>query len=126
MKRMYIGIGMLVVLLAVGIGLTAALMAIHAPLADVLDQAGAAAQEGNWPEAEKQLARAQEHWDRWRHVTAAAADHRPMEEMEALFSRLDVLAKLRQADEFTSDCVQLARMAEAMADAQRLTWWNLL
>lgn len=126
MKRMYIGIGLLAVLLGAGILLTALFTALHDPISDTLEQAQAAAQAGDWAAAQALTDQARSAWGQSRFFTAAVADHEPMEEMEAMFSRLAALAQLRQSDEFTSDCAQLAHMAKAMADSQRLTWWNLL
>ncbi len=126
MKRMYFGLGLLAVLLAVGIGLTAVFVRLHEPLSGALEQAQKAALAGDWEQAASITEKTHRGWKRFCHFTAAVADHEPMEEMDAMFSRLEVLCQMHQADEFVSDCAELARMAEAMAESQKLVWWNLL
>lgn len=126
MTRLYIGIGLLIVMLVLGICLTMAFSALHEPLAQQLESAQAAAIAGDWEKAMTLAADARAQWRRFRHFTAAVADHEPLEQMDALFFRLEVLGLLREADEFASDCAELSRLATAMAESQQLTWWNLL
>ena len=126
MKRLYIGAGLLVVMLAMGIFLMGAFSAIHGPLGGQLRKAREAAVAENWEEAAVCIDQAQESWKKYRHFVAAVADHEPLEEMDGLFARLEVLCHLRQADEFAADCAQLARLCDAMAQSQRISWWNLL
>lgn len=126
MKRMYLGIGLLAVLLAAGILVTVLFTACHDPIRASLEQAAAAARAGDWERASALTERAESAWKRSRCFTAAVADHAPMEEMEAMFARLRQLAQLRQSDEFTADCAQLASMAAAMVESQRISWQNLL
>ena len=126
MKRLYIGIGLLVGLLVLGIWLSAAFPALHDPLAHRLEQARTAAIAGDWPRAEALLKESRAQWNRYRHISAAVEDHGPLEQMDALFVRLEALASLRSEDEFAADCAELSRLAAALAEAQRFTWWNLL
>lgn len=126
MKRMYIGLGLLAVMLAVGIWVTVMFDRIHAPLSATLDQAQAAALAGDWEQAGILTGQAHAQWRRARELIAAVADHAPLEEMDALFARLEVLQQMHQADEFASDCAELSSLASAMADSQRILWWNLL
>lgn len=126
MKRLYIGAALLAVMLAAGICLTAVFTGIHGPLSEQLQEAQAAAVAGDWEKAADLTARAREKWEKYRHFTAAVADHEPLEEMDSLFARLEVLCQLREEDEFAADCAQLARLADAMAESQRINWWNLL
>ncbi len=126
MKRMYFGLGLLAVLLTAGIVLSALFVRIHDPLSDTLEQAQEAALAGDWDRAARITEEAHRGWEKHCHFTAAVADHAPMEEMDAMFSRLEVLCQMEQADEFVSDCAELSRMAAAMAESQKLVWWNLL
>ena len=126
MKRLYIGAGLLAVMLAAGIFLTGAFNAIHEPLQDQLQQAQTAAAAGDWQKAGDLTKQAKEKWEASRHFVAAVADHEPLEEMDSLFARLEVLCLLREEDEFAADCAELARLCEAMAESQRVTWWSLL
>ena len=126
MKRLWIGVIVLVLVLAVGIGITVAFHRLHQPLAAQVEAAGMAALAGNWPQAEENLRTARRDWERIRHFTAAVADHEPLEEMDGLFVRLQVLARLKKVSDFAAECGQLATLARAIAQSQAFTWWNLL
>ena len=126
MKRMYIGIVLLAVMLAAGILMSVLFLRLHQPLSATLEQAKMAALSGDWEQTARLTDQAHQQWQQCRNFTAAVADHEPLEEMDALFARLEVLCRMRQADEFASDCAQLSRLAQAMADSQQITWWNLL
>ena len=126
MKRMWIGISLLGVLMAAGIALCFCFDALHRPLSGELEAAGAAAIAGNWAQAVAKVDEAREKWEKFRPFTAAVADHEPLEEVDGLFSRLQVLADRRAVTEFAAECRQLAILTEAIADSQGLTWWSLL
>lgn len=123
MKRLWIGVAVLMILLVLGISLTAGFSAIHTPLAETLAQAANHARSGNLPAAEKEIQDAQVQWERYRRFSAAVLDHRLLEEMEELFAQLEytddpyVLAVL---------CARLSSRAAEMAESQAITWWNLL
>ena len=126
MKRMYIGVGLLAVILASAIALSAAFPAMHMPLAETVEKAAEAALAGNWNEAQVLVTKARQEWERIRDFSAAVADHEPLEQMEGLLTQLEVFGQRKDALDFAAVCRQLAALAEAMADSQRITWWNLL
>ncbi len=126
MKRLYFGFGLLILMLVTGIVITARFSALHAPLAQQLRQAQNAAEAGSWEQARALTEDARTQWENSRHFTAAVADHEPMEQMDSLFARLTVLARLENAEAFAADCAELARLATSMAHSQQLFWWNLL
>ena len=123
MKRLWIGVAVLIILLALGIGLTAVFSAIHTPLAETLSQAAHHARSGDLPAAAVAIQDAQGQWEQYRRFSAAVVDHRLLEEMEELFAQLEftenphVLAAL---------CARLSSRAAEMAESQAITWWNLL
>lgn len=49
--------------------------------------------------------------------------HGPMEEMDALFARAEICG---DAQERKALCAELAQRARAMSNAHSPTWWNLL
>ena len=126
MRRQWIGVGLLLAVLILGIVLTTAFDRIHRPLADKLEAASQAALAEDWTQAERLIGEARGQWQRHRDFAAAVADHEPLEEMESWFAQLEVLAQLREADEFAAGCAHLAMLARAMADSQAITWWSLL
>ena len=126
MKRLYIGITILLFFLVAGILLTCSFRRIHAPLAQTLENASQAAMDGNWENALSLAESARGRWETYRNFTAAVADHEPLEEMDALFSQLTVYGKLRLHVEFADICAKLSQMAAAMEESQKLTWWTML
>ena len=126
MKRFWIGLGVLVVMLALGIFLNLWMGKLHSDLARQLDRAGALAQEEQWEQAGQVARQAYARWQGRRHLLAAVVDHEPLEEMERLFSQLWVYRQRHWVTEFAATCLQLARQAEAIGDGHILTWWNLL
>ena len=126
MKRLWIGVVFLAVILTVGIVLTRVFDRIHTPLSDDLGQASALALDENWEKATALTRQARADWEQYREFIAAVADHEPLEEMERLLDQLDVYADQRRTADFSATCVELACLADAMLESQSLTWWNFL
>ena len=126
MKRMWIGIVFLLVVLTIGSILTIAFGKLHEPLADTLQQAADAALEADWPKALKLSKNARMRWEKNRHFTAAVADHEPLEEIDQLFGQLQVWEREENKAKFAVTASRLAVLTRAMADSQAITWWNLL
>ncbi len=126
MRRLWIGVSFLVVILTAGIVLTVAFVRIHRPLSQDLRQASQLAMEGAWEKATALTEQARADWMQYREMIAAVADHEPLEEMERLLEQLQVYAQQRRTADFASRCVELASLADAMLESQQLTWWNFL
>lgn len=109
MKRLWVGIILLLILLAGTMAVTVAMDRIYVPMVEALEAGD--------------LEKAEERYGRWRDLTAAFADHGPMEEMDALFARAEVCG---DAQERKALCAELAQRARAMSNAHSPTWWNLL
>lgn len=109
MKRLWVGILLLLVLLAGTLAVTVAMDRIYAPMVEALEAGD--------------LEAAEERYGRWRDLTAAFADHGPMEEMDALFARVEIC---KDDQERKALCAELAQRAKAMSNAHSPTWWNLL
>ncbi len=126
MKRLWLGIGLLGLLLILGLLLQAAVSGIYVPLSNTLEQASEAALEENWQQASLWADNAARQWEKHRRITAAFADHTPMDEVDMLFAEMRVYERERDGAHFAACCNQLAEMARAIADAHSLSWWNLL
>lgn len=126
MKHFWLGAAILLLLLLSGILTTVVFGRIHEPLQATLSVAGEAALEGDWTKATYFAGLARSRWDRYRSLTAAVADHAPLEEMDAAFSLLETYMVLGWWGEFAALSAQLAQMAGAMAESQAFLWWNLL
>lgn len=126
MKRLWIGIFILTVLLGGSVAISTAMERIHQPIARDLQQAADRAQQEDWAAALEHFQRAKLRWEKYHNFTAAFADHTPMDEMDTLLSELNIYATERENPHFGATCAHLAFMATAIADSHLLTWWNLL
>lgn len=119
MNRLLLGIALLIFALVAGTVCCTALERIHTQIADEL---AVAADTADPLIAE----RATQSWQRWRGFSAAFNHHEPLEQMDLLFDRLARLNAARQPEEFSRLCAQLSRLSRAIAESNRLTWWNFL
>ena len=126
MTRGVIGIVLLLVLLAGGMFVEFTMDTVHSPIARELALAAQAGSDELWDTALLHQETAVKLWKRSWHLTAAFADHMPMEDIDSLFGSLPVYYTQREQTHYVAACRELARRVEAMADAHRLTWWNLL
>lgn len=126
MKRLWLGIILLSVLLAAGVIATVGMARIYDPLSESLDRAATAAQEGNWEQALQFSDQAQHRWKKWHNVSAAVTDHEPMEEVDMLFRSLDIFARQQDVIRFADCCARLAALTEAIGESQAIYWWNVL
>ena len=126
MKHFWLGTGILLFFLLAGVLTTFVFCRIHAPLEEDLADAARAALEGDRKMAVFFANTAASRWEKYRAITAAVADHAPLEEMDAAFSALKTYMELGWWGEFAALCTQLSQMAKAMTESQALVWWNLL
>ena len=126
MKRLWIGVAVLLVLLAVGIGLSYGMTVLHDDIRMELSNAAEAARQGDMEKALQRGDAAREVWERWRRFSASLADHEPLEEMDSLFHELELYGKLRLPVDYAAVCVRLAEISGAVSEAYSLTWWNFL
>ncbi len=126
MTRGVIGIILLLVLLAGGMFTQWTMDKIGAPITQELTSAAQAGTRELWDTALVHQEAAMKAWRKCWYLTAAFADHMPMEDIDSLFARLPVYAARQETSEYAAACRELARRIEAVAAAHRLTWWNLL
>ena len=126
MKRLWIGVGFLVVMLVLAILLTVVFDRIHTPFSEDLQKAADLAMAQEWEKATALTRQARADWLKYRELIAAVADHEPLEKMEYLLDQLEVYAQMRRTADFSAICVELAALADAMLESQSLTWWNFL
>ena len=124
MKRMWIGVGFLLFLLVAGIFVTLWAVSFHSRLESQLTDAVGAAAAENWDTAQILFHSAESRWEDRRKLTAVIADHDPMEEIDSLFSQMEIYLRLRDQNGFSSTGAQLASRVRAMSDSQSISWWN--
>ena len=126
MLRLWIGIGILAVLLAMGIGLLWGSSVFFEELSEDLQQAGDFALAGNWQAAGEKVEKSREKWEAYRPFWASFTDHEPVEQMQNLFSQLELYRTRQLEVEFAAVCRNLVHVAEAIDEAHGLRWWSVL
>lgn len=126
MKRSWIGLVLLLVLLTAGLLTTWAMARIHEPIARNLEQAAQCVILGDWVNADKFSREARDSWEKWAHFRTCLADHSPVEEIDAGFGALEVYKTAQENVAFAASCMELARKIEAVGEAHGLLWWNVL
>lgn len=125
MKRLWIGIGLLAVMLLGGFLVPEYLEFCHEPIIEDLDRAAELAMAEEWDRAEYLMDRAEEQWQKKRPVTASFADHEPMDEIDGMFAQMEMYAQARDAVSFSGTCVYLSSQLDALSDYHDLNLWNL-
>lgn len=126
MKRLWIGIVVLTVLLAAGIGLSLGMANLHNALAEELSTASQAAVEKDWENAMVLASSARATWEKYRHLAASFTDHEPLEQMDSLFAELKVYEKLKLQADYAAVCTLLSELSKAIAESHTLKWWSFL
>lgn len=126
MRRLWLGIGLLVILLILGICATVMVHSFHLSLSRQLAQAGSAAQAGDWEQAHLLISQARSSWTTHRNAIAAAVNHEPMEEIEEYFANLMVYYQQRDRLGVNLCCAALSAITEALGESQSINWWSLL
>lgn len=126
MKRLWLGVAFLILLLASGIWQMAGLSHIHSRLSQTLSDAALAAQQENWNTADTLSQNAQSQWEQYRHITASFADHEPLEEAEQLFAELQLCKALSLEENYAVVCSNLSHICKAIAESFQISWWNVL
>ena len=126
MKRLWIGVGLLIVLLAVSICMGHILEDLTLPAEQDLNRASVAALEGNWPLAAALYLRAGQDWERYRNLAAALVRHDPIEEIDGGFATLPAYAACQDAVSFCAACDQLAQQLHSLTQPHGSNWWNIL
>lgn len=125
-RRFWGGVAVLAVLLALGLWVAKSMETTHETVARHLEQAAREALTGDTKQGQQVLQKAQELWRQRRFLTAAVADHGPMEEIDGILAQLESLAEAGDGVSFAAWCSRAARLVEAIGEAQKLTWQNLL
>ncbi len=126
MGKLWLGIGILAVFLALGLGISFAMDHTHNTIAATLDAAAESALTGDLSTGEQQALTAKANWEKSWHASATVADHAPMDEIDGLFAQLSVYSRAGNMVDFAACCTRISMLVRAMSEAHSLTWWNLL
>ena len=125
-RRFILGITILVLVLALTIGAAIGMKAIHAPGEAAMTQAARLALAGDMDRAIPLAREAYARWQKFRSITAAFADHNPMDDTERLFQEMLVYAEEGEEPHFAACCTQLSAMLKAMYETHGFSLKNIL
>ena len=125
-RRFILGLAILFLVLAFSVGVAVGMKAIHAPGEEALQKAAQLALDDKLEQAIPLAEEVYRRWQRFQGLTAAFADHTPMDELDGLFAELMVFLNNRESPHFASTCARLSLLARAMADSHGVQWWDLL
>lgn len=122
MKRLPIGIGVLIGLLLLSFWTGRTSGRIHGSIVNELEKAAKAETWSDTAPAES----AKEKWETHRRLSAAITDHSALDEIEAGFAQLTVYRQRGDLTYFTATCARLSRLIEALEEGHKLSWENVL
>ena len=126
MVRGWLGVGILVAFLLLGIVAAVCMDNAHLSTGQLLEQAAEKTLAGDFDGAVVLGMEAKNRWKQGWNATATLADHSPMDDVDALFAEMEIYAKTEEKPHFAAVCKELAQKIEAVAEAHRFSWWNLL
>lgn len=126
MKRFWIGIIVLSLLLASGCAVAFFIEHCHEPISRDLAQAAQAASDGQLEQAIRLAENAHTEWLHCRDFTAAFADHSVLEEIDAIFAEIRIYAAAGNFLSFSAACAHLAELAKAVSESHLPKWQNFL
>ena len=92
----------------------------------LLDQAAAAVEEEDWPQASKLLSQAEEHWERSKTFLHTIIEHSELNEAEALFAAASEACFQQDAQEFRCQLTLLSTQLKVLAETQSVSIKNIL
>ena len=120
------GFVLLVALLLGGLLSSFYLTRHHQAMADKMDDAGWYALSRDWNRAKETAGEVTAQWQKQKNLCAVFMDHTPMGEIDAQLAQLKIYAAAGEAAEYAALCGAVSRNLMAMAQAQHLSWQNLL
>ena len=123
MKRSWIGVGLLAVLLLGSLLADWGIARCHAPVSRDLAQASRSILDEDWSAASQLYRRAMDHWRSCHPFRAAMGDQGAMEEVDRLLARLKICLST-QDPESASLCAEIAQLISDLPSQG--AWWDLL
>ena len=98
----------------------------HEKIAAGLESSAWLALSGQWENARQQAESVRQQWERDQKLWSALGNQTPMDEISSLFAELKIYGAAGERTEFARICAVLSQKMEAMGNAHRLSWWNVL
>lgn len=126
MKRLWLGIILLLVLLIMGFTINWTMEKVHSPAADALKEAAEAAESENWQKTAALIQQSRAEWEHYRKLTSAVCDHEPIEEIDGLFCQAAYYVRFQKTADCAALCAQLAEQIRLIGTSHNLNWSNFL
>lgn len=123
MKRIWIGVGVLLILLVVGI---LVMQITNRQLGKLSENLLLASETLRWEEAISLAKDAKQDWEKKWSLLAALADHTDIDTVDQIFAQLEVYQHRKEETAHAAACAQLAEALDDLKENHRLAWWNLL
>ena len=124
--RGWLGAGILVFFLILGLLTGSLLKNAHDSTENLLGEAAEAALNGSFTDAVALGMQAKRRWEQQWNNTAIFADHTPMDDVDGLFAEMETYAQTSEIPHFVACCKELVKRVSAVAEAHRFSWWNIL
>lgn len=124
-RRFILGLAILILVLVFAVGAAIGMKAIHAPGEIALQKAAQLALADDLEHAISLAQESYRRWQRFQGITAAFADHTPMDDTERLFQEMLVYAEAEEAPHFAACCAQLSAMLKAIYEAHSFSLKNI-
>ena len=123
MKRMWIGTGLLALLIVAGLLTGAVLNKRMDRAAGQLEAAGEAAQAEAWVEADALTGQIKDDWERMKWAAEALSDHERLNQIDTAFAQLPAYAGNDSAS-YQALCIAIAQDLQLVAKNHTLSWRN--
>ena len=125
-RRFMLGLVILILVLGFAIATAVGMKAIHKPSEAALNRAAELALNDDMEQAIPLARSAYDRWQKYRRITAAFADHNPMDDTERLFREMLVYAQTDEVPHFAACCTQLSALLKATYETHRFSLKNIL
>ena len=122
MKRLWLGVGILLALLGAGVWIMDCADRKSQAVCQALTRAQHADSDRMPALADEAKQAWEDSWEMW----SSLSDHTELDDIDAGVARLEVYAHQGHATDFAAQCAALIRQVEALGESHRLTWRNLL
>ncbi len=102
------------------------LQRMHSQIAGELSQAAALILAGDRESGVELAQKAKQEWEKNWKLTASGIDQNPMDNIDGIFSQLEIYQKEGTPAEFAACCQQLSSLVQSVAEAHKPSWWNIL
>lgn len=126
MKRFWIGVILLGIMLAGGVAMLLLSHDFYEEFSRKLETAAQAALAQKWSEAENLSQQATRQWHRCHRFWASFTDHEPIEDVQLLFRKLQLYQTARLSVDFADTCHALIQLCNAIDETHSLNWWSVL